>query len=122
METSLDHGKLVVSGSGVAADFDVSSEQNCGFLKFLVRDSQIGQLQQRFGEVRIRLEGSLNEPFGGCLISLPLFDVSQVEQARSVAGIEPEALLEISSGLVEAPQVPVRESQRCIGGGRGVEA
>ena len=64
----------------------------------------------------------LKEPFGGRLISLPLFDVAQVEQARSVVGIELEALLEISSGLVEASQVPVRESQSCIGGSRGVEA
>ena len=46
VEAPLDHGELVVSGSGVAADLDISSEQGRRFLKFLVGDSQICQLQQ----------------------------------------------------------------------------
>ena len=56
VQAPLDHGELVVSGSWVAAYLDVSSEQGRGFLKFLVGDSQIGQLQQRFGEIRIRFQ------------------------------------------------------------------
>ena len=53
--------------------------------------------------------------FGGRLISLALFNVTQVEQARSVVRIELQALLKIFSGLVEAPQMAVREPHERIG-------
>ena len=36
VEAPLDHGELVVSGSRIAADLDISSEQVGGFRKFLV--------------------------------------------------------------------------------------
>ena len=45
MEAPLNHGELVVSGSRVAADFDVSTKQSGRFLELLVGDSQVGQLQ-----------------------------------------------------------------------------
>src|SRR5258705_7755123 len=47
MEAPLDHGELVVTRSGVAAYFHVSSEKLGGLFQFLVFDAQIRQLQQR---------------------------------------------------------------------------
>jgi len=46
------------------------------------------------------------------VISLPLFDVTHVEQARSVAGIEFEAGFEVFASFVEASKMPVREAHK----------
>ena len=67
------------------------------------------------------LQRLLKELFGGRLISLPPFDVAHVEQAGSVVGIELQTLLKIFSGLIEASQMAVRESQKSVGSRRGIE-
>ncbi len=121
MEASFDHGQLVVSGSGIAAYLDISSEQGRGFLKFLVGDAQRCQLQQRVGEIGIRAQGRLEELFGGRLISLPSFDVTHVEQAGSVVRVELKPLLEIFFGFIESPQMAVGETHKDIGARRRFE-
>ena len=79
MEAPLHHGELVISGSGVAADFYISSKQVGGLFQSLVGDSQIGQLQERFRIIRIRPESLLKQLFGPRVISLALLDVAHVK-------------------------------------------
>ena len=79
MQTPLHHCQLVVPASRITAYLDVPAEQIRRFLKSLVGDSQIGQLEQRFGEVRIRVQHLPKKSLGCCMIALALLDVSQIE-------------------------------------------
>ena len=53
MQAALHHGELVISRCGIRAHLDVFSKQLGGFLELFLLDAQIGEFQQRFGEVRL---------------------------------------------------------------------
>ena len=54
------------------------------------------------------------------MISLPLLDVTHVEQARSVVRIELEPSLEIFARFVESPEMPVRKPHERVGARGGI--
>ncbi len=121
MEAAFDHGELVVTRSGVAAHFHVSSEKLGGLFQFLVFDAQVRQLQQRVGEIRIRTQRLLQQLFGFGVISLMLLDIAHVKQAGSVAWIELETFLKVFPGFFEPPEMAVREAHKRVRAWRGIQ-
>src|SRR2546429_2628138 len=101
MKTSLHHCELVVSGGRLAADAHIFSKQHRGPLKSLAGDSQICQLQQRFGIIRLGPQSLLKKLLGFLVISLPLLDIAEIEQTRSVVMILLETLLKVLPGFIE---------------------
>src|SRR5438445_8199049 len=73
-------------------------------------NSQIGQFEQSFRKIGIGTKSLLEELRSFGFVSLPLLDITHVEEAGSVARIFFQPLLKIFLGFVESAQVPVRES------------
>src|SRR5437879_1913522 len=114
MEAPLDHCQLVISRSGVAADFHILSKQLRGLFQSLVGNSQIRQFQERFGKIGVGAERLLKQLLGTRVISLALLDVADVEQTGGVARILLEYLLKILPVFIEAPWLRIGESAECV--------
>ena len=121
MQAAFDHRQLVIAGRRIAADFHKSAQQLGRLGELLVFGAQVRQFQQRFGKIRIRLQRILKHGFGLRVVALALFDEANVEQARGVARIEFQALLEVFSPFVEAAQVSVGKAHERVRSRRRIE-
>src|ERR1035438_6731331 len=74
----------------------------------------IGELQQRFREIRFGAKRLLKHLLGARMVPLVFFNVAHIEQARGVVRVFPEAGLKIFARLVESPEMPVRQSHKRV--------
>src|SRR5580692_7376295 len=121
MKILLHHRELVVSGSGIPAYLDVPPQKNCGLFESFAGDAQIRQLQQGFGKIGVGPERLLVKFFRARWMALPLFDVSEIEQAGRVVRIPFEPSLKILARFIESSQTPVRNSHESVRLRRGFE-
>src|SRR4029077_4022232 len=87
VKISLHHSQLVVPRGGLTAHFDVSAEENRRLSKLFFCDSEIRQFQQSFGEVWIGAQCLLEEFFRGCVVSLTLLNITNIEKTRSITPV-----------------------------------
>src|SRR5215469_136492 len=121
MEAPLDHRQLVVSRSRIPAHLNVFAQQYCSLCILLLFDAKVGQFEQSVWKVRICVERLLKERFRSRQISLPLLNVTKIEQARCIMRLKLQTVLEVFACFFEAAEVPVRQSHERIGASGGVE-
>src|SRR4051794_30632079 len=107
MHAALDHRQLVITSCGIVTDFDISTKQLGGTGIFLVFRAQICELQQRFREVRIRLERLLKLLLRDHSISLTFLDIPDIEEAGCVLWVALQTLFEIFTGFVKAAEMSI---------------
>jgi len=93
--------RVCSSRGGIATDPDISPEEFLGLGILSAFYTKAGQLKQRIGEIRIRVEHLLKVICRTGSIAPPLRDVAEIEQAETAVRIETQTVLEILLRRIE---------------------